>query len=421
MKNIAIICYNMIPYVYNWGCAQRVYYYASLLGESHNVHVISYKESCEPNYFNKVINFKQLFLEKKLRNNLDKSIYSKVVRLYRRIINSILYASDNFINNEPNKGMGVESKMWMVNNSENIINYLKQNHINDLIISVPPFGILIPSFIDDVKKNISGNIIIDYRDPWNCWNNKYGLSFIRERKILNIVDQIIVTNTQHRDRLIKDFKIKNDKFLILSNGYDREIWEKINVNLNPCDKLVISYIGSICLNKRGGYRDISFFLKALDKCPFKKRILLRIVGSNTFDVDKINKYYNVLIPNMELIPFVSQCDSLRFMKNSDILMNIHTELNDSSKYLMAGKIYDYYRSGTKILSINSIDSFEHKFIKENCLGYCSVNNVDEIVKVLNIIYETWKINNNMPRNAVLDKKYSRQYQNDLLLEYINKH
>ena len=88
MKNIAIICYNMIPYVYNWGCAQRVYYYASLLAESHNVHVISYKESCEPNYFNKVVNFKQLFLEKKLRNNLDKSIYSKVVRLYRRIIRS---------------------------------------------------------------------------------------------------------------------------------------------------------------------------------------------------------------------------------------------------------------------------------------------------------------------------------------------
>ena len=60
-KNIAIICYDMIPYSTGWGASQRVYYYASLLSKQHNVYVISAKRNNSENFYNHEITFHQKF------------------------------------------------------------------------------------------------------------------------------------------------------------------------------------------------------------------------------------------------------------------------------------------------------------------------------------------------------------------------
>ena len=61
-KNIAIICYDMIPYSTGWGASQRVYYYASLLSKQHNVYVISAKRNNSENFYNHEITFHQKFI-----------------------------------------------------------------------------------------------------------------------------------------------------------------------------------------------------------------------------------------------------------------------------------------------------------------------------------------------------------------------
>ena len=420
-KNIAIICYDMIPYSTGWGASQRVYYYASLLSKQHNVYVISAKRNNSENFYNHEITFHQKFypVSSKVQNsNSLNSQKTNFLSKIRKFLGKLLREFDSLINNDPNKGLGIHSMKWILIHKKEILNYIKENKINDIIISVPPFGLLLPSFFKEVKNVIKGRIIIDYRDPWNCWNERKGISFLREKAILSLCDHIIVTNENHQYKIISDFNIDKSKIITVSNGFDNDLWLSIKEKTTNCDKLVISFIGYIALNKKG-YRDISVFLKALDQCPFKNSIILRIVGVNG-DSDRINKTYNVNIPFIELIPTVSQVESFKYMVESDILLSLHTATDCSSTYLIAGKIFDYYRSGTKILSINSEKSLEHKFIRNNNIGYCTQNNESDIIKTLSDIYNCWCENEKvMSKNNSLSIEYSRNRQNEKILNLIN--
>ena len=104
---------------------------------------------------------------------------------------------------------------------------------------------------------------------------------------------------------------------------------------------------------------------------------------------------------------------------SDVLVNFHTIEDDSSKYLIAGKIFDYYRSGAKILSINSSESFERKFVLNNDLGYYSRNELQQLKSTIETIYQDWITSDNFSsRRENFDLKYSRQFQNERVLKVL---
>lgn len=297
---------------------------------------------------------------------------------------------------------------------------IKQQMIKEMydyvIISAPPFGLFMPLYLKRIKKITGCKLILDYRDPWNCWNDHKGVSLKREKSAINMADAIVVTNANHKEKISEDFNYPLDKVFVVMNGYDKQLWnkaEEMYVEQENPDKLIISIVGSITLAK-SRYRDASKLLRAIDKFSHKDEILLRVVGTNELK-ENIQEIWNVEIPNFDIVPLVPQIESFKYMLDSDVLINLHTVEDNSSRYLIAGKDFDYYRSGGLLFSINSSYSLEHRFIKDNDLGYVAINTEESIGDVLNQVYEQWIASKRNLKKRTLPENdiYSRDYQNSL--------
>lgn len=426
-KKICVICYKMVPYADNWGGAQRVFYYANHLAKAgHKVDVIAGKgdvkyedRKCDFSriFFKPLISFSSVSSRKK-----EESKSKKKVSIKGRII-KVVKNLDYHINNDPDRGMGFYSFLWMFHNWNKIKHLMIKEKYDYVIVSAPPFGLFSPYFLRNIKKLSGCKLILDYRDPWNCWNDHKGLSLLREKSAIRLSNAIVVTNDNHKQKIVDCFDFPKDKIFVIMNGYDSQMWKQVESNYQKKgdkDKLTISIVGSITL-AHSRYRDASNLLKAIDKFPYKQDILFRVVGTNESE-NQVQHKWNVEIPNFEIVPLVPQIESLKYMIDSDVLVNLHTVEDNSSRYLIAGKDFDYYRSGGQLFSINSSYSLEHKFIKDNGLGYVAVNTEECILEVLNQVYDSWISNGRkLPKRLIPSEEiYSRDYQNSLWEKMFNQ-
>lgn len=415
---IAFITYEMIPYSNYWGASQRVYYFAQeLKSAGHDVIVISKKNRPKEDYYDRCVDFKTYHLGyNDVIQNQTKPKSSNFLKI-KKLASNINKWIDKHINNDPNIGMGNISRMWITRHKKEILKILKEHSSEHVIISAPPFGLLQNSIIKEIKK-LASKLTIDYRDPWNCWNDRQGVAWNRENHVLKLCDNVIVTNHNHKDRLALDFPFVKDKICVIENGYDEIIWSEIEKrdtivsrNAPSNDKMIISYIGAISFES-GSYRDPSTLIEAVKLSKLESKIMLRFVGVNLHDnnITNIRNKY----PYVELLSQVSQNESLIHMLESDVLVNIHITNNKSSHYLVAAKVYDYLRSGKYILSINNPESYECKLINKTSSGTCISNEVHVISSELLRLYELWCNGNLMSttHNCVVD--YSRTKQAKLL-------
>lgn len=420
VKKVCIICFKMVPYADNWGGAQRVFYYANALTKAgYKVDVMAGRG--EKQFEDRNCDFNRLFFKTPItmssvssnRTQVTKKTLKNTIKSY--IIKEVK-GIDYSMNNDPDKGMGFFSQLWLVYNWKKIKQQMIKEMYDYVIISAPPFGLFMPLYLKRIKKITGCKLILDYRDPWNCWNDHKGVSLKREKSAINMADAIVVTNANHKEKISEDFNYPLDKVFVVMNGYDKQLWnkaEEMYVEQENPDKLIMSIVGSITLAK-SRYRDASKLLRAIDKFSHKDEILLRVVGTNELK-ENIQEIWNVEIPNFDIVPLVPQIESLKYMLDSDVLINLHTVEDNSSRYLIAGKDFDYYRSGGLLFSINSSYSLEHRFIKDNDLGYVAINTEESIGDVLNQVYEQWIASKRNLKKRTLPENdiYSRDYQNSL--------
>ena len=240
---------------------------------------------------------------------------------------------------------------------------------------------------------------------------------MKEKRILRKADGVFVTNESHMERLQNDFSLNANKIHVIMNGYDAVLWDsvKADIIIRSKDYLVMSFVGAISF-AQDSFRNPKLFLEALTQFKHKDKIQFRVVGH--YNEAVISEYKNI-IPHFEMFSNMPQKDSFIKMMESDVLVNFHTIEDDSSKYLIAGKIFDYYRSGAKILSINSSESFERKFVLNNDLGYYSRNELQQLKSTIETIYQDWITSDNFSsRRENFDLKYSRQFQNERVLKVL---
>ena len=424
MKKILILTYEMFPYTNNWGGCQRVHYMANKLSETEDVTVIASENLIEKNSrIAKRQEYKTLFLSNKLHTKIYNSpnrYSAKASPKKHGVVSKVILAMSSIINrlffNEPNQNIGIVAYLWMLLHTGEILSYIRNNQIEFVIVSIPPWNIIRISLLKKMRKS-GCKIIIDYRDPWNCWNGRKGMPFFKERRILRLVDGVFVTNENHLERLMKDFSLNPNKLHVIMNGYDSMLWDSVKVNMTnrTNDYLVMSYVGAISF-AHDSFRNPKLFLEALALFEHKDRIIFRVVGH--YDEAIISEYNNT-IPHFEMIPSVSQNESFVKMQESDILINFHTIEDESSKYLIAGKIFDYYRSGARLLSINGTESFERKFVQDHHLGYYSENKLQQLKSTIENIYQDWiSCDKFCVRRKKYDLTYSRQFQNDKVLKVL---
>ena len=439
-EEIIIVTYNMIPYAASWGSCQRMYYLAdTLLNNGKKVTIISLKTNGNETFGNP-INFNSMSLP--VGNGFFKSFIesrtiarsagaqankknSSIIGTARTKIknNKLLFSAlvkiDQFIYNEPTYLAGAISNNWCKTNVKTICDYIKDNKVKTLIISCPPFGMFVLAPM--IKKQCSDiKIIFDYRDPWNLWQKRGFYASYLEKKYLKYADKVIFTNENLATNMSKVYHIRKSKIAVIENGYSSKNWECVELSNNKNNRFVITYTGSIDLVKTSkyGYRDATTFLEALQMLVEEglniKIVFVGVADPNTEYANKIKETFK---GHIELVGIKNSVVANQYLANSNVLLLLHTTNDNSSKYLVCGKLYDYIRAKKYIFGICDKNGLNAKIIRENGLGEVCDNHKQQISDAIRNLYLRWN-RNDLNINQVDVSKFSREYQNNKYYEII---
>lgn len=427
-KNMLIITYDMIPYSTTWGGAQRMYYLANYLQNfGWNVTVISCKKN-KYNDYGKDIKFKNVSIpikhiiwRKAIRpdsNNATKSYsekYSKLSSFLRsnNFFTRVIHKFDELLYNEPNFLSGPVSRIWVKENVDEIRKIIKEKDIKVIIVSGPPFGMF--NIINSIN-NLKILKVLDYRDPFNLWNKPRVLPFLFEKRVIKKANLLTFTNEALMNDMIDRFKLKTSQTLVVANGYDDELWSRLVST--KARKINITYIGSISIvNDQRSIRNLSEFIDAMKELVRDNYdIHFDIYGADNID----QKYFNHLVQDIKsrvsVHGSVPTSAAIQIMSESAILLLLHTSSDNSSKYIISGKLYDYIAAKKPILSIGNYQSQHKTIIEKNKIGLHVENNC-KLIK--NAIIEI--ISNIDSFNSNIDvKEYSRNAQYNKLLNKVEE-
>lgn len=420
MRKHIIITWSMVPFTNNWGGCQRMYYLAdSLVNAGDLVEIIcAYEGIFDPSasYDFKIYAYDMkgnLAAKEALQKKRDQRDHKDMQKsVFIRIVSVIAKVANYFLN-ESSPKKGVKVYFWIIRNFKNIQNIVKNNDYDDVIISGPPHTLF---FLLKRLKKIGVRIILDYRDPWNAWRQGYFFSKRKEKKFLIYADEVVCTNLNMKNSLVSDFKVNPEKVHVIGNGYSKKNWNGIEHEKEKNANFVISYIGSINLNNFASFRNCKNVIEAFVKFnSIYSDTILKFVGVNDFNRQLYEEYKkkNILIQGK-----VAVDESFRIMKESDVLMVMHTAKDLSGKYIISAKLYDYIAADKTVIGIGHYHDLHKKIIEKEHIGIFCENNADEIEEAFEKLYEKWK-SGNLKVGCLSKEIYTREFQNKIYVELLN--
>ena len=185
--------------------------------------------------------FRKLFLS-------PKNIFSKILRKGLTKAFSFTRYSERFVTSLPNK------KLWV-----QIQNLIQKENISTIIVSGDPF---LSYYACLLKNTTRCKVILDYRDLWNdhsYYKTHYNLTkkqqtFFEEAEnfALNSADLIFTVDNHLKDTISERIADKkNDKIVVVSNGFDEDDFLGINTVNKENKKIKLYFSGNIAsdLNK----------------------------------------------------------------------------------------------------------------------------------------------------------------------------
>lgn len=413
-KRVLIITYDMIPSASSWGGCQRMYYLSEyLVAKGWDVTVFSCKKNNMNNYGNEIhfdskpMPIKNRWLRAYInsksvtRTNINvvkkqQCSYSIMAWLRRKVkgnarILNLFNNIDAYFNNEPTFLSGVISKEWVKEYEQLIMDFIIANRINNVIISVPAFHIL--SIGERLKKRCGEkiNLIYDYRDPWNMWKKTSITCFLTEKKYLKVADKIVCTNEYLAHDMSETFNIAKEHFYVIANGYSEMKWSNVRDDTESLSekKFVLSYVGSIEI-VYDGIRNIEYVIRAFRKLSkAHEDVELHFVGVNDLTLPSVQRLQKEF-KNITFQGVIPAVQSLEYMRKSSALLLLHTTDDNSSQYIVSGKLYDYAKAGRPVLSVGSENGIHKKLIEDYGIGIAVRNNETEIYSAMEKMYKMWK-------------------------------
>lgn len=230
-----------------------------------------------------------------------------------------------------------------------------------------------------LRKKMGIKFISHFSDPW--YDNPYkffnGMGakkvLFLEKFIIKNSDKVVFTNDMALNLVMKKYPDSwRKKARVIPHCYNPKDYPEA---VKKSDKFIFSYIGAF-YKQRNPEIFFQALKKILDKNPeFKKRFLVKLVGvindyagySEKTVKEMIKKYG--LTEIVELLPVVNYQDSLRLMKESDCLIAIDANFENSP--FLPSKLIDYAGSNAIIIGITPDKSPSAEFLKN--LGYRSFN------------------------------------------------
>jgi glycosyltransferase involved in cell wall biosynthesis len=308
---------------------------------------------------------------------------------------------------------------WYFECRRKALQIAREENVDCVFTTSPPhsthlFGVFL-------KKNAGIPWIMDIRDAMYDDPNvertigvriKSAIKYLYEKKFYSSADAIISVSDPIIDSIRRRHKRLNleSKTHTITNGFDREDFENIQLDNRSGKFLIITYTGSFM-----GKQTPEHFLEAINLLIEKKAIdasdlLIRFIGYFDQRTHTIFQRFMPKIP-MEIIDFQPYEKSLWYQVNSDLLLLIVSiEGREGGSQTMTGKFFEYIGAKRPIFAVVP-DGPLKKTIKKGCFGIVvPPKDINEIAGKFKILYDEWKRNGalNFEPDMNLRKSYTRE-------------
>ena len=263
---------------------------------------------------------------------------------------------------------------------------LLNNEKFDLIFSSgPPHSVHLIGL--KLAKKSGTKWVADFRDPWTDMFYYSENKRLRAAELLDrYLEKQVVDNADALITVSRSISEYYDRDVtVIPNGYDESDFELIE-NSGGNNNL-ISYVGTMYKSQNTEeFFDSVNELNKLSSYKYK----INLIGHIHSDIVRYitsNNYESFI----KIKPYIHHKESILKMVESEFLLLVIPNTKKNSG-IVTGKIFEYIRSGSKILMIGPLDSDAAKIINETNSGYCfdynDMSNLGTILsnkKILNSI------------------------------------
>ena len=309
-------------------------------------------------------------------------------------------------------------KNWVNPSVAFLSDYINKNVIDTIITTGPPHSLHLIGL--HLKQSLNIKWVADFRDPWTTIGYHKSLKLMNfakkkhnqlEQKVLNTVDEIIVTSNHTKD----EFSLKSKQPIkVVTNGYDNN---SVEINSKD-DKFTISHIGSL-LSERNPLVLWEVLSELVSENQlFANAFQLNFIGIVSDAIINTVKSFG-LINHLNILGYVNHDKAIEFQKKSQLLLLIEIDSEDT-KAIIPGKLFEYMISETPIIGVGPKDSDVETIITESNTGSYFLYSEKEKLKIKVLSYfEDFK-NGPLKSNPVGLQKYSRRNLTEKLSDILHQ-
>jgi len=359
-----------------------------------------------------------------LNRIVDKSI--KVFRIpileptsFFRKNNSDNINSTNFINKfflwiRANLFFPDSRMFWIKKVTKHASDYIKQNNINCLVTTAPPFSTHIIGL--KIKRSTNIKWISDFRDPWSDFFQFKLLpmtSYQRikhsnfEKKCLSFSDAVITTSPS----LTKRYSLINNNSYTITNGFN-----SFKKNIKT-DKFLVMYSG--VMKSIQNPKNLWKILKeiCIENKDFSNDLMVRFIGD--FDNEIItNKDIRLIESKVKFEKYIEKSKLDIEMSKANILVLTSVNLKDVNN-IIPGKLFYYFSFKRPIIAFSNLNSDISHIISKSKTGkvFDFLNQVDLKNHILELYSDYKSKKNSFNPKGIASYSYNNLSENiDVLLK-----
>lgn len=350
-------------------------------------------------------------------NKIKRSLFSNLLGLWCFLKNRIIV---NLL--VPDRCIG-----WVPFAYKECRRIIKEQKIDIIYTSSPPISAHLVGYL--LKRTMKVPWVMDYRDLWLShiiftpkWFPGKLAGYLLEKAFISRADKVISATVPITEDFLRRYgdvkglkaRRSSEKFITITNGYDKEVFEhiyKTSFSKKAENKFTIVYSGSL-----SNYQSAGYFIKAVNELISKHSDLrddLEIIFSGGIE----ERYSSEA--EIKFLGFLSYEESARLMSSADVLLLVIYESSISGS-IFTTKIFDYIGARRPILGLIP-DGVAADLMRNEDLGIVvSPRDISGIKSAILDLYGRWK-EKKLYMEADYDKlskEFSREYLTRKLSEVL---
>jgi len=313
--------------------------------------------------------------------------------------------------------------LWTIKAWFRLKDMIRENEFHLLYISCPPFplGVLGTA----LAKKTSLPLVIDFRDPWSLdpYRPRYRVKAMLkgllckwlwpyfEEKILATADCFLVTTKSVRDAYKPRVPPCTRGPVLLPNGFDESDFKAVyGSRAGNYHRVQHPYLDLLYCGRFAGVGDRSpaWFFRSLRSLNDEgKSVRLRIIGDASRELKRLIRQTDTE-DIISALPMIDHQSAIANMRDCDVLL-VYQEATSAELSSVAGKTYEYLRSGKPILAVAPYgDNIE---LIESFGGYfliCTDHSHEAMMETLRTLHSRWQ-NQSLPEISFPNSEYMNQY------------